>query len=103
MTFSVVGFLIVMLCLDDEWCWNDYKQTALKYTKTVEGKNVLDAKVVHKDTSYIRLTLEDPDTHVVTEKDIYDWDEKVRTDIGEIIVDVVNESIYIPYKVEPRI
>lgn len=98
-----VGMFIAIHSVEEEWCWSDYKQTAFKYERITEGKNILDAKVLYKNGSYVKLTLEDPNTHEVTEEDIYGWDEKVRTDIGEIIVNVINETIYIPYKVEPRI
>lgn len=91
---AAVGFLIAASNLDEPYNLSDYCQIPFEYEAFTNNKNILDAQVFG---SALRLTLEDPFTHIVTNKEITDFEKITRTDIEEIIIDIVNGKIFSPF------
>lgn len=87
--------LYFLFCADHWWNPDNYP-VAVKYHKAIENKTVLDAEY---KWGYIHLVLEDPTTHIVSEVDISvgHLPRVLRSDITEVIIDLHDEVISVPY------
>ena len=91
---AFISFLIAASNLEEPRGSSDYCQIPFEYELFTHNKNILDAQVF---STTLRLTLEDPATHIFTNKEITDFEKIVRTDIEEITVDIVNGKILSPF------
>lgn len=91
----LVGLLTIVLGFHGQWEYNEFSwPTKYKYYTIIKDKTVLETKL---DNGTIYFTLENAE-HEVTVKSLAICNEKHRTDIDEIIVDLDKEEILIPYK-----
>lgn len=87
--------LYFLFCADHWWDPDNYP-VVVKYHKAIENKTVLSAEY---KWDYIHLVLEAPTTHIVSEVDICvsHLSRVLRSDITEVIIDLHDEVISVPY------
>jgi len=98
----VVITLLFVFCVADPEILEERKFSSksipsVYYAELARENNVLDTRVERLEVNaYLIVTLEDKETHSVSTRKIY-FDTDIRTNVGEITVDMENDVIYIPY------
>jgi hypothetical protein len=95
LVIPLVGFIIIGC----NWRWQcDYNEFSwplkYKYYSKTHDKTILETKL---DNGVLCFVLEN-DKHEVTTDMLVGFTNKYRTDVDEVIIDLDNEEILIPYK-----